>query len=89
MKKRLKRRLFLFLISSILMSTSYSQALPDPGNDPLGIQDSIPQTVHQKTVPRDQTEKVTVINCPQQKDVNKEMDLTINIPEKKGEEESK
>ncbi|HEU5052903.1 MAG TPA: hypothetical protein VFT78_07310 [Hanamia sp.] len=89
MKKRFPRRLFLFLISSILVSSSYSQALPDPGNDPLNIEDTIAQSVHQKTIPSKEAEKVSVKKCPQQKNDNNEIELTVNITEKKGEEDSK
>ncbi|MGN6802519.1 MAG: hypothetical protein ACTHJN_11490 [Ginsengibacter sp.] len=89
MKKRFLRPLFLFLISSIIVSSSYSQALPDPGNDPLNIEDTIVQSVHQKAIPSKEAEKVSVKKCPEQKNDNNEMDLTVNITEKKGEEDSK
>ena len=51
MKRLLTARVFFFLVTSLFAINSYSQALPDPGDDPINTVDSVSQSINSKLIP--------------------------------------
>ena len=61
MKGLLLLRLFLFICTSLFTINTFSQGIPDPGNDPLEPLDSIAQTINSIPV---MTGQIEVLNVP-------------------------
>jgi hypothetical protein len=61
MKGFLPMRLFLFILISLFTVNAFSQAIPDPGNDPVEPLDSIAQTINSIPATTGQKE---VLNVP-------------------------
>ena len=61
MKGLLLLRLFLFICTSLFTINTFSQGIPDPGNDPIEPFDSIAQTINSIPVI---TGQIEVLNVP-------------------------
>jgi hypothetical protein len=68
MKKSLPVYCFLVLLTSLFTTNAFSQALPDPGTDPITLVDSVAQThlVKKEVANLQETAVLTTSNIPTQ-----------------------